>query len=396
MTSAERKKVLLLVDDTPEALRMIDFLLRGAYVTRLATSGAMALEMAKSQPTPDLILLDIVMPGIDGFEVCSRLKEDPETRDTPVIFLTGQSELVDEQRGFAVGGVDYIQKPFHDAIMKARIHTHLMLSGAREQLLRQLRSLMNELETARRVQLSILPHQAPRIEGLDIASRYLPMAALAGDFYDFLVLDSRRVGVLVADVSGHGMPAALVGAMLKILLADQLPHASQPAQVLAGLNQSLLGKFADHYVTASYAFVDTEAKIIRYAAAGHPPCLLCDSRNGGMREVMENGLYLGSFPDATYTQVELPFSPGEWLVLYTDGLTEAGNRLGEEFGIRRVKESLCKNCASSADAQADALLAEVWHWIARQAGEELEDDVTFVLLRASGPAPPCASRTPAT
>src|SRR6185369_5999091 len=258
----------------------------------VATNGAKALALAKDTPLPDLVLLDVMMPQMDGYEVCTRLKADPETQDIPVIFLTGQTEIEDETRGFEVGAVDYIHKPFSPAVVKARVHTHLVLRGIRQQLAQQLLAIQKELETARQIQLSILPESVPRIAGLDIAARYVPMAAVAGDFYDFIVLDNKRVGILVADVSGHGMPAALIASMLKIALAAQINWGSDPAKVLTGLNQSLCGKFHGHYLTAAYVYLDLEKRTVSYAGAGHPPILMYDSATRNVRELEENGLFL--------------------------------------------------------------------------------------------------------
>src|SRR5271155_510807 len=155
MTDA--KKVVLVVDDAPANIQIALAILKEIYQVRVATNGAKALELAASQPVPDLILLDVVMPEMDGFEVCTRLKADPKTKDIPVIFLTGQTEIEDETRGFEVGGVDYIHKPFSHAVVQARVNTHLNLRGIREQLAQQLHSIRSELETARLIQQSILP-----------------------------------------------------------------------------------------------------------------------------------------------------------------------------------------------------------------------------------------------
>ncbi len=200
MNQADQKKVVLVVDDAPANIQIVKSILKDLYKIRVATSGAKALELAKVTPPPDLILMDVMMPEMDGYEVCKHLKLDPETRDIPVIFLTGQTHVDEETKGFEVGAVDYIHKPFSPAVVKARVHTHLMLRGIREQLAQQLLSIQKELETARQIQLSILPSEIPKIEGLDIAARYLPMTAVAGDFYDFIVVDEKRIGILVADV----------------------------------------------------------------------------------------------------------------------------------------------------------------------------------------------------
>ena len=161
------------------------------------------------------------------------------------------------------------------------MQTHLQLRGIREQLARQLFTIRKELETARQIQLSILPSEIPKIEGLDIAARYVPMTAVAGDFYDLIVVDEKRIGILAADVSGHGMPATLIASMLKIAFSAQATHADHPAQLLLGLNQSLCGKFQHQYVTAAYLFVDMEKQTMTYAGAGHPPLAIARGIIGG-------------------------------------------------------------------------------------------------------------------
>ncbi len=243
MKAEAEKKVVLVVDDAPANIKIVNEILHDSYKVKIATNGAKGIELASGTPGPDLILLDVVMPGMDGYEVCTHLKANPLTHDIPVIFLTGQTDTTDETRGFEVGAVDYIHKPFSPAVVVARVQTHLVLRETRELLERQLQAIRIELDTAREIQLSILPHEIPPIAGLDIAARYLPMTSVAGDFYDFLVIDEKRTGILVADVSGHGMPAALIASMLKIAFAAQAPHACDPAAVLSGLNQALYGKF---------------------------------------------------------------------------------------------------------------------------------------------------------
>src|SRR3954451_1957324 len=263
MTSEQ--KLILVVDDTPLNISVITGALKDTYKTKVATSGAKALAIAAANEKPELILLDVMMPEMDGYEVCRRLKADPTTSQIPVIFLTAQTDAEDETRGFQVGAVDYVHKPFSPAVMKARVHTHLALRETREKLAQQLLAIQKELETARLIQESILPQRVPQIEGLDIAARYIPMASVAGDFYDFIVVDNKHLGILIADVSGHGMPAALIASMLKIALAAESAHAEDPARVLLGLYQALCGKFQHHYVTAAYVFLDMEKRTLSYA-----------------------------------------------------------------------------------------------------------------------------------
>jgi serine phosphatase RsbU (regulator of sigma subunit) len=375
--NAEAKTVLL-VDDEPANIQIVNSILKDVYKTRIATSGAKALELANQVPAPDLILLDVLMPEMNGYEVCSHLKSADHTRDIPVIFLTGQTDIDDETKGFEVGAVDYIHKPFSPAVVQARVRTHLALRGIREQLASQLQTIRSEMDTARQIQLSILPRTIPAIDGLDISARYIPMTAVAGDFYDFIPIDEKRIGILVADVSGHGMPAALISSMLKIALDGQAAHALEPARVLAGLNRVLCGKFQGHFVTAVYVVVDTEKQSLLYAGAGHPPLIIMDHAAGEARDFVENGLFLGAFPEATYTAMEIPFKTGDWGLLYTDGILEMTDASDEQFGLDRLKQFLQKNQDSSVGQFVDALLDELSRWSSLDSGSEPEDDVTLL------------------
>src|ERR1700751_4688678 len=334
------QKLILVVDDTPLNISVITGALKDTYRTKVATSGAKALALAAADEKPDLILLDVMMPEMDGYEVCPRLKADPTTREIPVIFLTAQTDTEDETRGFQVGAVDYVHKPFSPAVMKDRVHTHLALREKREKLAQQLLAIQKELETARLIQQSILPQRVPQVDGLDIAARYIPMASVAGDFYDFIAVDNKHIGILVADVSGHGMPAALIASMLKIALAAQAANAADPAKVLLGLNQTLCGKFQHHFVTAAYLFVDMEKRTLTYAGAGHPPLLLWGGASAGVRAIEENGLFLGKLDFAQYSSVEVPLEAGSWGLLYTDGIAETTDPAGTEFGAERFREFL--------------------------------------------------------
>lgn len=374
------KKILLLVDDDPTNIKVVHAILGDNYKIRVAMNGTKALDLAKTKPVPDLILLDVMMPEIDGYEVCGRLKTSQETRDIPVIFLTGKTEVADETRGFKVGAVDYIHKPFSPPIVTARVWTHLLLREAREGLARQLSAVNNELEMAREIQMSILPHQVPKIEGLDIAARYLPMTSVAGDFYDFIIIDEKRAGILVADVSGHGLPAALIASMLQVALTAQFTHASEPAKVLLGLNRALCGKFQHNFVTAAYIFVDMKKNTLCYAGAGHTPLLLRRRSTGSPREVLENGLILGQFPEATYCAVRESLEPGDRCVLYTDGILETKDPSGEDFGIERFMRFMENNHRLGANQFANALIDELSRWSEQLPGQGQRDDITLLVI----------------
>ena len=380
MTLPSAQKTILIVDDTPINIGVISGALKDTFATKVATSGEKALAIASGKEKPDLILLDIMMPEMDGYEVCRRLKANPDTRDIPVIFLTSQTEAEDETKGFEVGAVDYIHKPFSAAVVKARVRTHLMLREAHAQIAQQLVEINTELEMARQIQLSILPSSTPKITGMDIVARYIPMTSVAGDFYDFIVVDERHVGILIADVSGHGLPAALIASMLQVALTAQARHVSEPGQVLAGLNQALCGKFQHNFVTAAYVYVDLEKNIMKYGGAGHPPLLLWRKSTGSASQLLENGLVMGQFEEATYDSLQIPIEAGDRFFLYTDGILETSNPAQEEFGTGRFMQFMETNNRLPVGPFADALLLELARWLEQPPGEGHKDDISLLAV----------------
>jgi sigma-B regulation protein RsbU (phosphoserine phosphatase) len=241
-------------------------------------------------------------------------------------------------------------------------------------------AINKELEIARRIQALTLPQCVPTLAGLGIAARYAPMSAVAGDFYDFLCVDEKRVGILVADVTGHGVPAALIASMLKVAFASQAAHAHDPVRVLTGLNGALCGKFEEHFVTAAYLFVDLEKSLLRYSAAGHPPLMLASRATGNVQEIEENGLMLGMFPEAAYTSVEIRVCSGDRCLLYTDGLFEAKNAVQEEFGKARCREFLETWLDIPAARFANALLDNIAGFSGHNSARAQEDDITLLVL----------------
>ncbi|HLK69906.1 MAG TPA: PP2C family protein-serine/threonine phosphatase [Bryobacteraceae bacterium] len=232
-----------------------------------------------------------------------------------------------------------------------------------------------ELETARRIQNAILPKHVPDLDGLRIAARYEPMTAVAGDFYDFLEVDNQRVTILVADVSGHGVPAALIASMLKVAFAGQASHARNPAEILAGLNRALGGLVPGQFVTAACAFIDLEEGTVTYAGAGHPPTLLLRNGSKEVVELAENGLFLGPFAHARYSNVSTSFTAGDYLLLYTDGIIEATMSDTQPFGGDRLKEFALRSRGANPSTLADDLIQKV-------SGNLQEDDLTVVAAYA--------------
>lgn len=251
---------------------------------------------------------------------------------------------------------------------------------------RQLAALEQEMQTARRIQASILPQEAPCFPGVDIAMRYLPMASVAGDFYDFVILDGRRIMVIVADVAGHGVPAALIASMVKVAFASQASRSSDPAHVLGEMNRALGSSPESRFVTAGCLFVDVGKREMVYAGAGHPPLLLWRRHQKRVLEFANNGLLLGPFPEAEYENASFGLEPGDRLVMYTDGITEAKNAAGDFFGEEHLKEFLAGNGGLSAGRFADALLSNLSAWSGRRTGAPPEDDLTLLVIDLTGQA----------
>ena len=241
---------------------------------------------------------------------------------------------------------------------------------------RRLVVIDRELSIARDIQSSILPQAMPSLAGVTVAARYRPMTAVAGDFYDFVEMGDERLGVLVADVTGHGVPAALIASMVKVALASQHERADRPAEVLAGINRALCGRLGGQYVTAAYLFVDAAAGVIRYAAAGHPPMLHAAARLPGIQRIEQNGLLLGFVEGAAYEDVEMRLDGSDRFLLYTDGLIEAADRTDDLFGIERVERTLATASTLAPEAAADAVLAAMDAW----SGMPPSDDLTIVLV----------------
>lgn len=254
---------------------------------------------------------------------------------------------------------------------------------------RRLATLDYELRTARQIQQSLLPRELPRTVGETLAVRYIPMAAVGGDLYDCLQADDRRVGILVADVTGHGIPAAIIASMVKTAAAAQIRVADQPAEVLSGINQHLCGQVDGHYVTAVYLYVDLDSGRVLQANAGHPPPLLLSRAAQKVDTTGESGLILGFVPDATYTTTELFLSPGDRMVLYTDGVVEASAPNGDFFETERLRDLVQSRSELTAERWADHLLEQLTEWCGK-ARLELDDDLTVLVLDIPIPGPPGA------
>lgn len=242
---------------------------------------------------------------------------------------------------------------------------------------RRLLSMENELTIAREIQTSILPSGVPELSRLRISAAYWPMTAVAGDFYWFIAVDPNRAGFLVADVSGHGVPAALIASMIKVATQSVVPYADDPGAVLRGLERALSGQLRDQFVSAAYLWLDTENRKALYSAAGHPPLLRW--REGKLERIQSNGLLFGvNWECDAYPVCTMPIQPGDRFLLYTDGVTEPENAHGDSFGDIRLEQVVRDNQLRPPSELSDELLAEIRRW--QPASITQQDDITLIVI----------------
>lgn len=237
---------------------------------------------------------------------------------------------------------------------------------------RQLKEIQKELEVARRIQLAILPREFATSTNFRVAARYVPVTSVAGDLYDYIIADDHQLGLLIADASGHGVPAALIASMVKLAAASQRALAADPCRFLAGINSALLGNTQNQFVTAAYVHLNSELGELRYSAAGHPPLLLL--RHGDVRAIEENGLILAVFSFAAYSTAVYKLEPGDRIVMYTDGIVEACNAAGDFFGQDALSNLLIETRGLSPARAADFIISSVRQWSGKQ-----NDDRTVLI-----------------
>jgi serine phosphatase RsbU (regulator of sigma subunit) len=251
---------------------------------------------------------------------------------------------------------------------------------------RELAAVERELDTARSIQAAILPASVPSVAGLSIALRYLPAHSVAGDIYDFVRTDEHHLGILVGDVAGHGVSAALIASMTTVAFHSQRPHAADTARTLAEINRVLCGHFDTRYVTAAYAFIDTHSRVLRYSIAGHPPPLLWRAASRDIERLSHASTVLGLLEDVPYSAATLTLHPGDRLILYTDGLTDVADRNGAFFGDAELAAFVAAHAARPAAAFIDALIAHLTAWSSRDVTSgppRFDDDLTVVVVDVS-------------
>jgi phosphoserine phosphatase RsbU/P len=245
---------------------------------------------------------------------------------------------------------------------------------------RDLQAIEHELEMARQIQASLLPRAAPEVVGASIAFRHVAATAVAGDIFQFLDRSPGGVGILVADVSGHGVPAALIASMVKVAAAAQMPHAHDPARVLSGIHLALANELpAGQFVTAVYVYVDLERSVLRHASAGHPPALVRSGTDANVSAAGPGGPLMISFAPANYPVSDVALGIGSCVLLYTDGVIEAMRADGEMFGVDRLSAIVAAE-QGGMNGLLTAVVDDVSAFSGRTATSP-EDDCTMVAIK---------------
>jgi sigma-B regulation protein RsbU (phosphoserine phosphatase) len=375
---------ILIVDDTPANLRLLSKMLaEQGYRVRPVPDGSLALAATRAEP-PDLILLDIRMPEMNGYEVCEHLKADAQTRDIPIIFISALDATQDKVRAFTVGGVDYVTKPFQFEEVLARVETHLALRKLQKQLQDANRKMARELALAGEVQASFLPRELPHIPGWQLSVTLKPARETSGDFYDVNLLPNGRLGILVADVVDKGVGAALFMALSWILIRTYAAeYPTQPELVLSAVNRRILKDTnANQFVAVFYGILDPATGTLVYCNAGHCPPYLVSAQSGeDVRKLIRTGVPLGIFEDETWEQGVVQLAPGDVLVLYTDGITEAQNEQEAFFGEDRLLESVRASLGHPAQDIQDAIITDIHKFM--DDAPQFDDIALAVVVRDS-------------
>jgi sigma-B regulation protein RsbU (phosphoserine phosphatase) len=385
-----RGGLLLVVDDNEMNRDMLSRRLqRQGHKVEVATNGREALTLIKTQKF-DLMLLDIMMPEMNGYEVLEHLKADHALRHIPVIMITAVDEVESVVRCIELGADDYLPKPFNPILLKARINASLEKKWLRDQqeaytlqLDLENRRKSDELEQARQIQLSMLPTSPPLLPHLEIAARQKTASEVGGDYYDFFPQANGKLYVAIGDATGHGVGSGLMVAMTK---ASLLATAEDELTALVTkINQVLTRIDLSSQLNMALLLVEISDKqagslTVRASGGGIPPIYVL--RPGGIvEEVMISGLPLGVTDEATYTLTEFSLNPGETILLMSDGLPETFNSARQLLGFKHLKGALQHLDVSYMTAHQ--IIERVIHigddWAN---GHPLQDDVTLVALKA--------------
>ena len=372
---------VLIVDDVKDNIDVLVNALRDEYKLSVALDGTAALRSIEKQ-LPDLVLLDIMMPGLDGYEVCRQLRAREATREVPVMFLSALEDVKNKAHGFEVGGNDYLTKPFELLEVKARVRS-LLKAKAYADAVRD--AMARDLRIAREIRMGILPADPAALTrgtGLDVHAVIEPARQVGGDLYEVLRVSDTRVVVALGDVSGKGIPAALFMAVAVTVLRTLARQIERPDEILRRLNDELVEQNPrGMFVTLQCLVFDTKERRVLCAGGGHhelavlapngPPRLMCKS----------TGRPIGLMP-ANHIECEtIALEPGETFVLYSDGVSEAMNARDDLYGEERLLATL----AAHRDATLPDMLSHVLTDVRAFAdGAKQSDDITMLAVRYAG------------
>jgi sigma-B regulation protein RsbU (phosphoserine phosphatase) len=370
---------ILVVDDMPSNLRLLSqTLAEKGYGVRTVTSGLRALESAQTSP-PDLILLDVRMPDMNGYEVCAQLKQDERTSQIPIIFISALDQVEDKVQAFQFGGVDYITKPFQVEEVLARTETHLSLRRLQASLEKINQRMQREFTLAGAVQSSFLPSKMPEIPSWQLAASLRSAHETSGDFYDVITLPDGQYGLLIADVVDKGVPAALLMAMSwSLIWSFALQYPDSPSDVFEEVNRMLLLHLGgSHFLTCFYAILTPATGSLMYANAGQPPPLHLKKGKGKIDRLGRTGPPLGVIANGQWEMHEVSIHNDETLILYTDGVTDACNTEGEFYGYTRLNSLATQLQGKSAQVIHDKLLQSIDKFVDN---EPQFDDTALIVL----------------
>ena len=379
---------ILVVDDEPDLEPLILQRMRrnirsGRYAFVFAHNGVEALEVLQRDSNIDMVVSDINMPQMDGLTLLEQIpKVDPNIRS---VIVSAYGDMRNIRTAMNRGAFDFVTKPldFEDLqITIERTLTHM--AEWKEALLSRdkLVALQNELDVASKIQQGILPTSFPEGSGFEVYGNMAPARNVGGDFFDVIPLENDCLGLAVADVSDKGVPAALFMMSSRTLLKGAAIGRGAPGDVLSEVND-LLNEDNETFmfVTLIYAVFDPETGHVTYANGGHNNPMLVHADGSSEEVPTTGGIALGVMPGLEYTQDNMTLNPGDTLVLYTDGVSEAMNSDGEEFGMDRFKEIFAKTPPTSARQVNELILRAVTDFAGSNAQS---DDVTCLVLRRVG------------
>lgn len=370
--------IILAVDDNEDNIFLLKMILEThSHKVHTAMSGKEALDIAEKNPV-DLILLDLMMPEMDGMEAASRLKSMEMTRHVPIILLTAKKkEVQDVVKALESGADEYISKPFNETELMARVGSMLRMKSLYDQVASAHKMMEEDLATAQCVQKTLLPVKFPYPDKIKVCAHYKATSSLGGDYYDVIDYGNGKVGAIVADVSGHGASAALIMSMIKTIMISSIDGAVAPAKLARMLNKRIIGMIPEeHFFTMFIAIADLDEGKLSYVRAGHPYPFFLRREGKSVEKLAATGDMLALFDEITVDQSEIDIKPGDRLVVYSDGLIDAVDSNDKMYGIARLQKEL----ESSFDMESNELLDHLVMSVDDFAGGRANDDDVAVLV----------------